>query len=138
MAYISQDEKKALAPAIKAVLKKYDMKGTISIRDRMMLVVTLKSGSIDFSDVDHAIHSTSVNRLEQGVKRAFLNDLFNAMKGSDYFDESDIITDYFHCSHYVLVNVGNGYFKPFVYVENNIPLDLRIDPTQPAYIIQTV
>ena len=31
MAYISQDEKKKLAPAIKAVLKKYGVKGTIGI-----------------------------------------------------------------------------------------------------------
>ena len=32
MAYISQDDKAKLAPGIKAVLKKYSMKGTIGIQ----------------------------------------------------------------------------------------------------------
>ena len=48
MAYISQDNKKELAPAIKAVLKKFNMKGSIGIRHHSTLVVTLQSGSIEF------------------------------------------------------------------------------------------
>ena len=32
MAYVSQEKKKQLAPAIKAVLKKYGMKGSIAVR----------------------------------------------------------------------------------------------------------
>ena len=28
------------------------------------------------------------------------------MYGDDYFDESDSQTDYFHCSHYIDVNIG--------------------------------
>jgi peptidoglycan/xylan/chitin deacetylase (PgdA/CDA1 family) len=31
MAYMNQQKKAALAPAIKAVLKKYNMKGTIAV-----------------------------------------------------------------------------------------------------------
>ena len=49
MAYISQQDKKDLAPAIKAVLKKYGMKGTISINHYSSLVVTIQSGVLDFS-----------------------------------------------------------------------------------------
>ena len=49
MAYISQQDKKDLAPAIKAVLKKYGMKGTISINHYSSLVVTIHSGILDFS-----------------------------------------------------------------------------------------
>ena len=52
MAYISQDDKKELAPAIKAVLKKYGMKGTIAIRHHSSLVVNIKSGPIDFGGDD--------------------------------------------------------------------------------------
>ena len=47
MAYISQEDKKELAPAIKAVLKKYNMKGSISIRNYSTLVVNLKEGSLN-------------------------------------------------------------------------------------------
>ena len=42
MAYISQDTKKELAPAIKAVLKKYNMKGTIGIDHHTSLRVRVK------------------------------------------------------------------------------------------------
>jgi len=50
MAYVSQADKKELAPAIKAVLKKYDMKATIAVRNHSTLVVKVKSGAIDFTD----------------------------------------------------------------------------------------
>ena len=43
MAYISQKEKKELAPNIKKVLKKYGMKGTIAIDHYSSLVVNLLS-----------------------------------------------------------------------------------------------
>ena len=47
MAYISQDDKKALAPQIKAVLKKYGMKGSIGINHYSSLVVNLAGGALD-------------------------------------------------------------------------------------------
>ena len=47
MAYFNQDNKKELAPKIKNVLNKYGIKGTISVRNNMVLVVTLKSGKLD-------------------------------------------------------------------------------------------
>ena len=47
MAYISQTEKKELAPAIKKVLKAYGMKGTLSINHYSTLAVNLKKGSLD-------------------------------------------------------------------------------------------
>jgi hypothetical protein len=36
----------------------------------------------------------------------FLSEVIPAMYGPDYFDESDIQTDYFHCSHYIDVSIG--------------------------------
>ena len=33
MAYMNQEKKKRLAPAIKEVLKKHNMKGTLSVQD---------------------------------------------------------------------------------------------------------
>ena len=50
MAYIGQKEKKELAPQIKAVLKKYKMKGTIKINNHMTLVVTCQSGDLNFNE----------------------------------------------------------------------------------------
>ena len=48
MAYMSQERKQSLAPSIKAVLKKYGVKGTLAVRNHSTLVLNIKSGSIDF------------------------------------------------------------------------------------------
>ena len=47
MAYVSQEDKKKLAPQIKAVLKKYGMKGTLAIRHHSSLVCKIKEGDLD-------------------------------------------------------------------------------------------
>jgi len=41
MAYMNQDKKKALVPQIKAVLKKYGVKGTIGVDNYSSLVVNV-------------------------------------------------------------------------------------------------
>lgn len=61
MAYISQDDKKKLAPAIKEVLKKYGLKGSISIRHYSSLVVTIASGPIDFGCGDRGYLQFTTN-----------------------------------------------------------------------------
>lgn len=53
MAYMSQENKKALSPAIKAVLKKYKMKGTIAVSNYSTLVVNIKSGELDLIRVEN-------------------------------------------------------------------------------------
>ena len=53
MAYMSQEKKAELAPGIKAVLKKYNMKASISVRHHTGLVVTIKSGPL-FRDQHNA------------------------------------------------------------------------------------
>lgn len=143
MAYVSQEDKKMLSPAIKAVLKKYDMKGTIAIQNNMTLVVNVKQGRLDVlgSWKRSALNCTSFDRSnEHDVMRMkhlmeetyvtvnpywiesqyddqevtdFLLELKSAMEGPEFFCEDDMMTDYFHRSHYVDINIGN-YGKPFV------------------------
>jgi hypothetical protein len=36
-----------------------------------------------------------------------------AMKGPDFFDHTDIQSDYFNVSHYIDINVGK-YDKPYI------------------------
>ena len=116
MAYVSQDDKAKLAPQIKKVLNKYGMKGSISIRHHSTLVVTLQSGSIEF-DHSHGDGYTQVNVYHidshyEGKAKAFLTELLAAMKGPDYFNNDDAMTDYFHRSHYTDINVGK-WNKPY-------------------------
>ena len=117
MAYVSQKDKAELAPAIKKVLNKYGMKGSISIRHHMSLVVTLQSGAIDFKDYSHGDGYIQVNTYHigshyQGKAKAFLTELLAAMKGPNYFCDDDAMTDYFHRSHYTDINVGR-WNKPY-------------------------
>jgi len=117
MAYVSQADKKALAPAIKKVLSKYGMKGSISIRNHSTLQVTLQSGAIDFKDYSHGDGYIQVNTYHidshySGKAKEFLNELLAAMKGPKYFNNDDAMTDYFHRSHYTDINVGK-WNKPY-------------------------
>ena len=117
MAYVSQQDKKELAPAIKKVLSKYGMKGSISIRNHSTLQVTLQSGAIDFKDYSHGDGYIQVNTYHidshySGKAKAFLNELLDAMKGPKYFNNDDAMTDYFHRSHYTDINVGR-WNKPY-------------------------
>jgi hypothetical protein len=47
MAFVSQEDKKKLAPKIKEVLKKYNMKATISVNNHSTLCVNIKEGELD-------------------------------------------------------------------------------------------
>ena len=118
MAYVSQADKKALAPAIKAVLKKYKMKASISVNNHSTLAVNIKEGVIDFSDdFTHGDGYIQVNEYwiddhYKGVKQEFFNELIDAMKGPKYFNDDDAMTDYFSRSHYTSINVGK-WDKPY-------------------------
>jgi len=123
MAYVSQQDKAKLAPQIKKVLNKYGMKGSISIRHHMSLVVTLQSGSIDFKDYSHGdgyiqVNTYHIENQYQGKAKAFLTELLAAMKGPDWFDKSDAMTDYFHIKHYCDINVGK-WNKPY-FLQNTV------------------
>ena len=120
MAYVSQTDKKALAPAIKSVLKKYNMKASISVNNHSSLCVNIKEGVIDFSDdFTHGDGYIQVNEYwiddhYKGVKGDFFNELLAAMKGPKYFNDDDAMTDYFSRSHYTNINVGK-WNKPYNY-----------------------
>ena len=140
MAYVSQADKKELAPAIKAVLNKYGMKGSIAVRHHSTLVVTVKSGAIDFSDYMRGEAYCDVNPywIDQhysGIARDFLNELLDAMKGPNYFNNDDAMTDYFHRSHYTDITIGTAWDKPYTYMPNSIPAELKANKSKPAYIV---
>jgi hypothetical protein len=132
MAYMNQAKKKELTPAIKAVLKKYGYKGSISVYNHSSLVVNIKSGTYDFiGEANRRNAEISERRgtpyypndgYEQvntyhpdmyGDAAPFIEELTDAMKGPGYFCDDDSQTDYFHRSHYTDINVGK-WDKPYV------------------------
>jgi hypothetical protein len=129
MAYVSQENKAELAPAIKKVLNKYGMKGSISIRHHSTLVVTLQSGGIQFEH-SHGDGYTQVNvyHIEshyEGHAKAFLLELLAAMKGPSYFNNDDAMTDYFHRSHYTDINIGK-WNKPYFLQDLHKPKKAKV------------
>lgn len=123
MAYVSQEMKKELAPQIKAVLKKYGMKGSIAVRHHMSLVVNIKSGKLDIlgalgaSEYERDYVQVNPYWIEENYDDAevvaFLSELKEAMEGPNFFCHDDSMTDYFHRSHYIDINVGQ-FNKPYI------------------------
>jgi hypothetical protein len=137
MAYVSQERKQSLAPAIKAVLKKYGVKGSLSVRNHSTLVLNLKSGSIDFIEnfietdskvmhgrkmsqdqIDYIRKNQSVDvnpywyhEHFSGKAKNFLKEVLTVMNKGNH-DNSDIQTDYFDVGWYVNVNIGK-WNKPY-------------------------
>jgi hypothetical protein len=137
MAYVSQEMKAELAPAIKTILKKYGIKGSLAVRHHSTLVLNIKSGKIDFLknyiETTEAVRSgrpsfdmtveslrgnLQVNTYHtdshySGKAKKFFAEVIAAMKGPKFFDNSDAMTDYFHVSHYIDINVGK-WNKPYI------------------------
>jgi hypothetical protein len=134
MAYINQSMKKELSYGIKEVLKKYGVKGTIGVDNHSCLVVNIKEGAIDFighaneqnrklADERGITYYPSDGYLQmnpyrtddvEGVVGKFMTELVAAMKGRLWYDNSDIMTDYFDTAYYLNINVGK-WDRPYVY-----------------------
>ena len=127
MAFISQQDKKTLAPAIKAVFKKYGFKGTISIKNHMTLCANVSAGRLDLLGAAAAVSSLRssgyyqanayrpTNEKYKDINKDIFNfyeDLKKAMRGALWFDKSDIMTDYFHTAYFMDINIGQ-WNKPY-------------------------
>ncbi len=131
MAYMSQEKKKMLAPQIKAVLKKYGVKATISVSHHSTLVVTLREGPFDIIAEYNKIAEEKgkyaaswymdvnpywIDDNHAGEIRDFLNELKDAMNGKGAevknHNNSNPMTDYFDVGWYIRISVGR-YDKPY-------------------------
>ena len=137
MAYMSQERKAKLAPAIKAVCTKYGVKASLAVHHHSTLMINIKQGKLDFIGNynaetlardpvgDRRLHiakdSIDVNPYWfhehfTGECKDFLTELFAAAKGTEWYDRSDAMTDYFDIAYYIDVNVGR-WDKPYALVK---------------------
>jgi hypothetical protein len=127
MAYMSQERKSEIAPKVKSILKKFGIKGSLSVRHHSTLSLTLKSGKIDFIGNSNRVCGNNFYQVAQGFKpntngydsinpywfhehydgdaKAFLTEVMEAMNDGNW-DKSDIQSDYFNVGWYVDVNIG--------------------------------
>jgi hypothetical protein len=123
MAYMNQEMKATITKNLKPVLKKFGVKGTLSVRNHSTIVLTLKSGKIDFfadyGDREDArkfgidVNPYWFHEHFTGKSKQFLTEAFKALKSANWYDESDIQTDYFNTAYYFRINVGK-WNKPYI------------------------
>jgi hypothetical protein len=135
MAYVNQDIKSQISKAIKPILAKYGIKGSLSVRNHMSIVLTLQSGKIDFIGNSNRVCSasryqvsngftpntsgyTSVNKHwyqdhYDGVAKEFITEAIAALQSADWYDRTDAMTDYFDIAYYIDINIGK-WNKPYI------------------------
>ena len=122
MAYMNQEKKAIIAAKLKPVLKKYGVKGTLSVRNHMAIVLNVKAGKVDFftdyGDREDALKfGIQVNPYWfqdhfTGKSKKFLAEAFDAMKSAGYYNNSDAQIDYFDTAYYFDINIGK-WNKPY-------------------------
>lgn len=131
MAYVSQELKAKLAPKIKAVCKKYNVKATLAVRSHMTLCLNIKEGAIDF--IGNFAKTTGKDANDWSVKKGsidvntywfrdhfdgrakqFLEEVIAAMNNGNH-DNSDVQSDYFDVGWYIDVNIGK-WDRPYICV----------------------
>lgn len=126
MAYVSQEMKAKLAPAVKDVLKKYNLKGSLAVNNHSTLALTITGGKLNFFE-DYAgrdeadrgyiqVNHYWIQNNFNGEAAACLTELVDAMKGPDFFDNSDPQADYFNVSHYLNIQIGK-WNRPYALVK---------------------
>ena len=133
MAYVSQELKAKLAPTIKAICKKYNIKASLAVRNHSTLVLNVKQGDIDFIgnwnaslinrnittnpyDIDYIqVNPYWYHEHFTDKAKEFLSEVIPAMNAGNW-DKSDIQTDYFNVGWYIDVNIGQ-WNKPYALVK---------------------
>jgi len=133
MAYMNQEKKAKISEVIKPILKKYGVKGTLSVQNHSTIVLTVKSGKIDFIGNSNRVcndrygesrgYRPSATHIDvnpywfqdhfDGKAKAFLTEAFKALKSQGWYDRSDAQTDYFDTAYYTDINIGK-WNKPYV------------------------
>lgn len=135
MAYMNSEKKAVIASKIKPILAKYGVKGSLSVRNHSTIVLTLKSGKIDFIgnlnrvcgndhyQVSRGFRPNTTGYIDvnpywyqdhfDGKAKKFLTEALAALKCADWYDRSDAMTDYFDVSYYIDLSIGK-YNRPYM------------------------
>lgn len=124
MAYMNQERKKVIADALKKNLKGVNIKYSLSVQNYSTIVMTIKSGDVDFfkemvPEMKHGFEMGYINvnpyhfrNHFEGRSRDVLTKIFEAMNTGNH-DRSDIQSDYHDVGWYVEVRIGT-YNKPYI------------------------
>jgi len=112
MAYMNQERKQKISVALKPILKKFGIKGTLSVRNHMTISLNIKSGPIDFIGNSNTgsgykeINPYHFQNHYDGDAKNFLTEAFTALKSAGWYDRSDAMIDHFDTAYYADINIG--------------------------------
>ena len=86
MAYMNQDKKAKTAAKMKPVLKKYGLKGSISVHNHSSITLTIKSGPIDFGGDHVQVNPYWLDSNYKGVALKALQEIKQAILAADWYD----------------------------------------------------
>ena len=111
MAYITQEKKKEINLTLRPLLKKWGIKGTLSIKDNMCLMLTIKDSNLDFAaecgNTYFDININAVNKYFEGSAREALKEILPVLNDGNY-DASQLDLDYHDVGWYVAIKVANS------------------------------
>lgn len=132
MAYITTEEVREIRNELKEKFGKRGFKFSVRNSNKMEVIVSIKSGKTDFSDLwsdkkegDYGFGYVQINHyhlhnygehaeLFREIEKVIKTAPAKANGGTEWFDKSDIQSDYFHTAFYFTINVGswdNPYIK---------------------------
>lgn len=133
MPYFSQEQKSMIAPAVKAVCKKYGVSGSLSVRNNSEVVLNVSKGKIDFFKSYNeiraakcALHGEAIpvpccddldvnvyhfEKQFDGEAKDFLKEVYAILNEGNY-DRSNIQSDFFDTRFYVSIKIGR-WDKPY-------------------------
>jgi hypothetical protein len=140
MAYFDQEKKRVVADNLKKVIPK-GWKYTLSVRNHSTVVLTIQSAQVDLiSEIVQVVNNQpralaepdryAVDKVRgywdvnpYWLETQFDGDLLKifeniktALKSADWYDNSDIQTDYFDTAYYFDICIGR-WNKPFIHTE---------------------
>lgn len=132
MAYITTEEVREIRNELKEKFGKRGFKFSVRNSNKMEVIVSIKSGKTDFSDLwadkkegDYGFGYAQINHyhlhnygehaeLFREIEKVIKTAPAKAKGGREWYDESDIQSDYFNTAFYFTINVGswdNPYIK---------------------------
>jgi hypothetical protein len=131
MAYITTQEVRAIRNQLKEKFGQLGLKFSVRNSNRMEVIVSIKSGKTDFSDLwsknkpgDYGFGYEQINQYHlhnYGKHADLFREIIAVIKaapatvpdGREWFDDSDPQSDYFHTAFYISLNVGS-WNKPYI------------------------
>jgi len=119
---------------MKPILKKYNVKATLSVDNMSTINLNIKSSAFDFVGIynkklqeDHGWKNLNetfyvrenftltdgwITDSYQGQELAFFEEAFAALRSAGYYNNTDAQTDYFDTAYYYYIKIGK-WDKPY-------------------------